>query len=101
MSDQETHTKTDPWVPPSGVAHLSLVGGSVMEERPTLLNQATGRLGVTELLKQLIQIGIALTSERELSTLLERIVAEARRFINVEGGILFLRSGNELRFAVA
>ena len=38
------------------------------------------------------QIGIALTSERELSTLLERIVAEARRFANAEAGALFLRS---------
>jgi GAF domain-containing protein len=61
----------------------------------------TARPGVTELLKQLIQIGIALTSERELSTLLERIVAEARRFTNAEAGTLFLRSGDELRFAVA
>src|SRR6185295_2304657 len=71
-----------------------------MEERPTGPSQATGRPGVTELLKQLIQIGIALTSERELSTLLERIVAEARRFTNAEGGTLFLRSEDELRFAV-
>jgi diguanylate cyclase (GGDEF)-like protein len=71
-----------------------------MEESPTGPSQ-TGRPGVTELLKQLIQIGIALTSERELSTLLERIVAEARRFTNAEGGTLFLRSGDELRFAVA
>jgi diguanylate cyclase (GGDEF)-like protein len=56
---------------------------------------------VTERLKQLIQIGLALTSERELSTLLERIVAEARRFTNAEGGTLFLRDGDVLRFAVA
>ena len=72
-----------------------------MEERPTGPSPATGRPGVTELLKQLIQIGIALTSERELSALLERIVAEARRFTNAEGGTLFLRSDDELRFAVA
>jgi diguanylate cyclase (GGDEF)-like protein len=56
---------------------------------------------VTLLLKQLIQVGIALTSERELSTLLERIVCEARRFTNAEGGTLFLREGDVLRFAVA
>ena len=42
--------------------------------------------GVTERLKQLIAIGIALTSERELSKLLERIVAEARHFTNAESG---------------
>jgi len=56
---------------------------------------------VTQLLKQLIQIGIALTSERNLSALLERIVAEARRFTNAEAGTLYLRDGDNLRFAVA
>jgi diguanylate cyclase (GGDEF)-like protein len=57
--------------------------------------------GVTERLKQLIAIGIALTSERELSKLLERIVAEARHFTNAESGTLFLREADVLRFAVA
>jgi diguanylate cyclase (GGDEF)-like protein len=55
----------------------------------------------TSRLKQLIAIGIALTSERDLSTLLERIVAEARSFANAEAGTLFLRDGEVLRFAVA
>lgn len=32
--------------------------------------------------------------------LLERIVAEARRFTNAEAGTLFLREGSVLRFAV-
>jgi diguanylate cyclase (GGDEF)-like protein len=55
---------------------------------------------LTHLLKELIQIGIALTSERDLGVLLERIVAEARRFTNAEAGTLFLREGPALRFAV-
>src|SRR5688572_25313460 len=55
---------------------------------------------LTHLLKELIQIGIALTSERNLGVLLERIVAEARRFTNAEAGTLFLREGSALRFAV-
>jgi diguanylate cyclase (GGDEF)-like protein len=55
----------------------------------------------TERLKQLIAIGIALTGERELSRLLERIVGEARHFANAENGTLFLRDGDRLRFAVA
>ena len=55
----------------------------------------------TERLKQLVAIGIALTSERELSKLLERIVGEARHFANAETGTLFLRDGDVLRFAVA
>ena len=66
-------------------------------ERPNGASRPT----VNQLLKQLIQIGIALTSERNLSTLLERIVAEARRFTNAEAGTLYLRDGDMLRFAVA
>lgn len=52
------------------------------------------------LLKELIQIGIALTSERDLSALLERILLEARRFTRADAGTLFLREGDQLRFAV-
>ncbi|MBI2218367.1 MAG: sensor domain-containing diguanylate cyclase [Candidatus Rokubacteria bacterium] len=55
---------------------------------------------LTRLLTELIQIGIALTSERDLEVLLERIVAEARRITCAEGGTLFLREGDELKFAV-
>ena len=55
---------------------------------------------ITARLQQLIQIGIALTSERDLSALLERIVAEARRFTGAEAGTLFLREGEELKFMV-
>jgi diguanylate cyclase (GGDEF)-like protein len=55
---------------------------------------------LTELLKELIQIGIALTSERDLSVLLKMILLEARRFTRAEGGTLFLRDGDQLRFAL-
>ena len=57
-------------------------------------------LDVTRLLKELIDIGLALTSERDLGMLLERIVAEARRFTSAEAGTLFLREGDQLVFAV-
>jgi len=46
------------------------------------------------LLKELIQIGIALTSERDLSVLLENILREARRFTRADAGTLFLREGD-------
>ena len=52
------------------------------------------------LLRELVQIGIALSSERDLSTLLERILAEARRFTRAEAGTLFLRDGDTLRTSV-
>lgn len=62
-------------------------------DTPSSIDQA-------RLLTELIQIGIALTSERDLGTLLERIVAESRRFTRAEAGTLFLRDGDALRFAV-
>lgn len=55
---------------------------------------------VVQLLRELIQIGIALTSERDLSLVLERILLEARQFTRAEGGTLYLREGEQLRFAV-
>jgi diguanylate cyclase (GGDEF)-like protein len=71
--------------------------------QPTAAPDAAGggaAIDQTRLLTDLIQIGIALTSERDLSALLERIVAEARRFTRAEAGTLFLREGDMLRFAV-
>jgi len=53
-----------------------------------------------KLLAELIEIGIALTSERDLYALLDRILDQARRFTRAEAGTLFLRDGEHLRFAV-
>ena len=68
--------------------------------RPAILPASLPSNDQTRLLTELIQIGIALTSERDLGVLLERIVAEARRFTRAEAGSLFLREGDALRFAV-
>ena len=55
---------------------------------------------LTRLLDELLEIGIALTSERDLGALLERILSQARRFTRAEAGTVFLRDGDHLRFAV-
>src|SRR6266566_4695910 len=57
-------------------------------------------LNLTQAFKDLVQIGITLTSEHDLAILLERILSEARRFTRAEAGTLFLREGDHLRFAV-
>src|SRR5437867_4245107 len=57
-------------------------------------------LNLTQAFKDLVQIGIDLTSEQDLSTLLERILTEARRFTRAEAGTLFLREGDQLSFSV-
>ena len=53
----------------------------------------------SQLLKELIQIGIGLTSERDLVSLPARILTEARRLTHAEAGTLYLRDGDRLRFA--
>ena len=55
---------------------------------------------MTQAFRELVQIGITLTSEQDLGTLLERILPEARRFTRAEAGTLFLREGDQLRFSV-
>lgn len=54
-----------------------------------------------ELIGRLNQIGIALTSETHLPTLLELVVREVRRFTRADAGSLYFKAGNQLRFQVA
>jgi GAF domain-containing protein len=49
----------------------------------------------------LVELGIALTSENDLDRLLERIVTEARTVTRADGGSLYLRAGDDLRFVVS
>lgn len=53
-------------------------------------------------IRRLTQIGISLSSEKNISRLLEMIVSEARRFTNADAGTLYIvDSGRtELRFAI-
>jgi len=53
-----------------------------------------------QLLAELVDISIALTSERDLYALLDRVLEAARRCTRAEAGTLFLREGDHLRFAV-
>ncbi len=44
----------------------------------------------TSRIKRLCQIGVALSAEKDLNTLLEMILTEARRFTNADAGTLYL-----------
>lgn len=52
-------------------------------------------------LRYLNRIGIALSSERDLTRLLDRILLEARRFTRAEAGTLYTRDGDDLVFELA
>ena len=51
---------------------------------------------------RLTQIGVALSAEKDINRLLEKILAEARALTNADGGTLYLMSENseELHFAI-
>lgn len=53
-----------------------------------------------QVLDEVLEIGLAVASERDLYALLDRILEAARRFTRAEAGTLFLRDGDRLRFAV-
>jgi len=52
-------------------------------------------------LRRLNEIGVALSVERDLRALLERILLEARGFTRADAGTLYLRQGEELSFEIA
>lgn len=60
----------------------------------------TARRTVEQLLRDLVQVGIALSSERDVSVLLRLIVSSAREITQAEAGTLFIREGSTLRFGV-
>ncbi|MBT3338869.1 MAG: HAMP domain-containing protein [Anaerolineae bacterium] len=53
-----------------------------------------------QLLKVIIPIGVRLSSEKDFDRLLEMMVIEAQKVTNADGGTLYLRDENQLRFVV-
>ena len=51
--------------------------------------------------EKLIDISISLSSEIDLNKLLEKIVYELRTIFKADGGSLYLRENNQLRFEIA
>src|SRR5436309_14413346 len=64
-----------------------------------VIGAATSDRGA-QMLEELLQLGIAISSEGDLYPLLQHIVTQARRFTGAEAATLFLREGSCLRFAV-
>jgi diguanylate cyclase (GGDEF)-like protein len=79
---------------------MDIPGTSIGEPRlPEVVGEATADRGA-RMVEDLLQLGIAISSEGELAPVLERIVTQARRFTGAEAATLFLREGGHLRFAV-
>jgi diguanylate cyclase (GGDEF)-like protein len=78
---------------------IAAPAGTVAPEMAIGIAMASS-IDLTKALRDLVQMGIALTNERDVETLLERIVTEARRFTHSEAGTLFLCENDSLRCAV-
>ena len=53
-----------------------------------------------DLINVILPIGIALSGERNFDRLLERILTQAKAVCNADGGTLYLREDDSLRFAI-
>lgn len=54
-----------------------------------------------EKLKKVLQLGTELNTVQDVDILLERILLEARKFVNADAGTIYLKEGDELVFAHA
>src|SRR5215210_8288811 len=65
------------------------------------MNQSTLNSGGVDAYRQLIDIGIALSVERDYAALMERILLEAKAFTNADAGTLYLNNRDkELTFQI-
>ena len=71
--------------------------GRVFDEMARTVGERDKRL---ELLKVIIPMGVRLSAEKDFDRLLEMMVIEAQRITNADGGTLYLREEDELRFVV-
>ena len=65
-------------------------------ERSYLAQIVAAKRRADDLLHGVIPLGVALSSEQDEARLLQRILAEARRFCGADGGVLHLFDGREL-----
>src|SRR5436309_15275763 len=79
---------------------MEIPSAATGDARSLEVDGATASDRGAQMVEDLLQLGIAISSEGELSPVLERIVTQARRFTGAEAATLFLREGTYLRFAV-
>ncbi|OIN97647.1 diguanylate cyclase [Candidatus Desantisbacteria bacterium CG_4_10_14_0_8_um_filter_48_22] len=56
---------------------------------------------ITNILEELLNVGIALSGEHDLDKLLDMILMEAQRLTNADGGSIYLAEGDKLIFKVS
>jgi len=76
-----------------------IILGLVLREMLAKLNESHEMLQYQ--LKELSEIGIALSSEKNLDILLDMILTEVRKFTNADAGSLYIKESSNLVFEVA
>lgn len=71
--------------------------GAVFDQMARSVAKRDKRL---ELLKVIIPMGVRLSAEKDFDRLLEMMVIEAQKVTNADGGTLYLRENDHLRFVV-
>ncbi len=66
-----------------------------------MVDQSHSAFDLEDRLRRLNEIGVALSVERNLTVLLERILLEARSFTRADAGTLFLLKSDHLTFEIA
>ncbi|MBN2825330.1 MAG: GAF domain-containing protein [Campylobacterales bacterium] len=94
--DELTHELIDIGIEKShilkGYEKISYHDGSLLEKQNNNINDK---------IKRLNKIGIALSSQHDLPLLLEMIIQESMKLTNCDGGTLYLRDGEQLKFHIA
>lgn len=78
-----------------------LKDGEMIELATGILSRSEHMQTISEKIQKLNKIGMALSAEENLDALLEMIVSEAKILTNADGGTLYLRDNDHLRFKVA
>ena len=94
-----------PGAPPEALAPVLSAAAETARSRAAAAALAHRAAEAEERVSALNRIGIALSAERDLDRLLEKILTESRRFTNSEAGSLYLLEegphGKRLRFKLA
>jgi CheY-like chemotaxis protein len=70
------------------------------QEQAVLRQLIAEKKRVEDLLDLIIPLGVAFSAEKDFNRLLERILLEAKQICRADGGTLYLREGDELRFEI-
>jgi CHASE3 domain sensor protein len=68
--------------------------------RQTLFQVRKEKKRADDLLNVVIPIGVELSSEKNFNRLLENMLVQAKQFCNANAGVLYLREGNNLKYAI-